>query len=138
MNLSPGQRTPLYALGNTAFVDEVAPLLQSVMARVSEVKTFGDEPAFTAAAGLAPVALAADTQIALVVPIDVDAERARIAKEKVRLQGEIAKTEANLGNPSFVQRAPAAVVDQMRQRLADFKQALRQLEDQLDRLARSA
>jgi valyl-tRNA synthetase len=73
-----------------------------------------------------------------VVPIDKDAERARIGKEIDRLQGEIGKAEAKLSNPSFVERAPAAVVEEMRKRLADLKQALRRLEDQLGRLGTSA
>jgi len=108
------------------------------MARVSEVKTFADEAAFTAAAAHAPVALAGQTKLALVVAIDAGAERARIGKEIERLQGEIGKAEGKLNNESFVARAPAAVVAQERQRVADFKQALRRLEDQRDRLAQSA
>jgi valyl-tRNA synthetase len=138
LSLRPDQRVPLYAVGDAAFVDEVAPLLKSVMARVSEVKTFADDAAFASAAAHAPVAGAGATKLALVVPIDVEAERARIGKERDRLQGEVGKAEAKLGNSSFVERAPAAVVQEMRQRLADLKQALRLLEDQLDRLAQSA
>ncbi|HEX6017525.1 MAG TPA: valine--tRNA ligase [Burkholderiaceae bacterium] len=138
MNLSPGQRVPLYAVGDTAFVDESAALLRSVMGRVSEVKTFGDDAAFAAAAAHAPVALAGATKLALVVPVDVAAERARIGKEIERLQGEIGRAEGKLANPSFVQRAPAAVVAQERARVADFRQALRRLEDQRGRLAQSA
>jgi valyl-tRNA synthetase len=125
-------------VGDAAFVDEVAPLLKSVMGRVSEVKTFSDDAAFSSAAAHAPVAVAGATKLALVVPIDIGSERARIGKEIDRLQGETAKAEAKLNNPSFVQRAPAAVVEQERQRVADFRQALRRLEDQLDRLAQSA
>jgi valyl-tRNA synthetase len=138
MNLSPGQKPPLYAVGDPAFIDEVAPLLRSVLGRVSDVKAFGDLAAFASVAAHAPVALAGDIKIALVVPVDVGAERTRITKEKARLESEITKVEANLNNPSFVQRAPAPVVEQMRQRLADFRQALRQLEDQLGRLGPSA
>jgi valyl-tRNA synthetase len=82
--------------------------------------------------------VAGATKLALVVPIDVNAERSRIGKEIDRLQGEIGKAEAKLNNPTFVQRAPAAVVAQERQRVADFKQALRRLEDQQGRLAQSA
>ena len=137
LNLRPDQRVPLYAVGDAAFVDEVAPLLKSVMGRVSEVKTFGDDTAFGSAAEHAPTAVAGATKLALVVPIDVNAERARIGKEIDRRQGEIASAEAKLNNPSFVQRAPAAVVDEMRQRLADLKQVLRQLEDQRGRLGSS-
>jgi valyl-tRNA synthetase len=137
LNLRPDQRVPLYAVGDQGFVDEVAPLLKSVMARISEVKTFGDDTAFGSAAASAPVAVAGAIKLALVVPIDVDAERARIGKEIDRLQGEIGRAEAKLNNPSFVQRAPAAVVEQERQRVADFKQALRRLEDQQGRLVPS-
>ena len=137
MNLSPGQKVPLYAIGDGAFVASCAPLL-AALSRLTEVKSFADEAAFVAAAARSPVAVVGDTRLALHVPIDVGAERERIGKEIARLLGEIGKAEGKLGNPSFVQRAPAAVVEQERQRVADFKQALRRLEDQQDRLAQSA
>jgi valyl-tRNA synthetase len=108
------------------------------MGRVSAVKTFDDDAAFASAAAHAPMAGAGATKLALVVPVDVNAERTRIGKEVDRLQGEIGKAEAKLNNPSFLERAPAAVVEQERQRVADFKQALRRLEDQLGRLGPSA
>ncbi|MCW5659841.1 MAG: valine--tRNA ligase [Burkholderiaceae bacterium] len=138
LNLRPDQRVPLHAVGDAAFVDEVAPLLKSVMGRVSEVKTFGDDAAFGSAAAHAPMAVAGATKLALVVPIDVNAELARIGKEIDRLQGEIGKAETKLNNPSFVQRAPATVVEQERLRVAEFRQVLRRLEDQRGRLGTSA
>ena len=36
------------------------------------------------------------------------------------VEGEIKKAEAKLGNASFVDKAPAAVVDQERKRMAEF------------------
>jgi valyl-tRNA synthetase len=137
MNLSPAQKVPLYAVGDKGFVESAAAVLIA-LARLSEVKAFDDDTAFNSAAAQSPVAVAGDSKVALHVPVDVDAERTRIGKEIARLQGEIGKAEANLNNETFVARAPATVVAQMRQRVADFKQALRRLEDQQDRLAQSA
>ena len=60
------------------------------------------------------------------IEIDVEAERARIGKEAEKIRIEIAKCNGKLGNASFVDRAPAAVVDQEKARLAEFS-ALRVL-----------
>jgi valyl-tRNA synthetase len=133
MNLSPAERVPLYAIGDEAFVTVAAPLLKA-LAKVSEVKAFADEAAFAQATALAPVAVQGDIRLALHVEIDVAAERARLSKEVARLEGEIAKAQAKLGNESFVARAPAAVVAQERQRMADFGQNLQRLQQQLARL----
>ena len=72
--------------------------------------------------------------MALQVTIDVDAERARLTKEIIRLDGEITKTHAKLGNEGFVARAPAAVVEQERARLADFSLTLVRLRAQAAQL----
>jgi valyl-tRNA synthetase len=137
MNLSPGQRVPLLVLGDAGFVETAGPLLKA-LARLAEVRLFADESAFTAATAAAPVTLAGDLRLALHVEIDLAAEHQRLGKEIARLQGEITKTEAKLANASFVQRAPAAVVEQERQRAAGFGQTLNRLQDQQRRLPRSA
>jgi valyl-tRNA synthetase len=55
-----------------------------------------------------------------------------------RIEGEIGKAGAKLDNPSFVARAPAAVVSQEKQRLEDFRRTLDRLRDQASRLRSSA
>jgi valyl-tRNA synthetase len=72
------------------------------------------------------------------VEIDVAAEGERLSKEIARLDGEIAKAQAKLGNAAFVARAPAAVVDQEQRRVADFTATRTRLQDQLRRLAKAA
>jgi valyl-tRNA synthetase len=136
MALSPADRVPLLVFGEGGFFDAAAPLLKA-LAKVSEVRRYGDDAAFAQATLNAPVAVQGDARMALEVQVDVAAEQARLAKEIARLQSEVAKAQAKLGNEGFVARAPAAVVEQERQRLAEFSQTLRRLEDQAARLAPS-
>ena len=134
MQLSPGERVPLLTHGDAAFVEQATPLLKS-LARLSEVRVIADEAAFAAATQAAPVVVQGDARLALHIEIDVPAEMERLGKEITRLEGEVVKAEGKLANQSFVARAPAAVVQQEQQRLADFKQALHRLRDQRGRLA---
>ncbi|MES2958672.1 MAG: class I tRNA ligase family protein, partial [Pseudomonadota bacterium] len=136
MSLSPAERVPLLVHGEAGFFATAAPLLKA-LAKLSDVKPLPDEAAFALATQNAPVAVQGHARLALEVQIDVSAERVRLAKEIARLQGEVVKAEAKLGNAGFVARAPAAVVEQERQRLAEFSQTLRRLEDQAARLAPS-
>jgi len=136
MSLSPGERVPLYVVGDNAFVRQATPLLQS-LGRLSEVTLFESDAAFAESTRDAPVAEAGATRIALHVKIDLDAERARLGKEIERIEGDIGRAHAKLGNQSFVARAPAAVVDQEKKRLADFTAAASRLRDQLNRLGPS-
>ncbi len=70
------------------------------------------------------------------IKVDVAAEMARIEKEIVRVEGELAKAQAKLGNAGFVERAPAAVVAQERERLASFEATLEKLRAQRENLKR--
>jgi valyl-tRNA synthetase len=133
MGLSPAERVPLYAQGDAAFIEAAAPLLKA-LAKLSDVKVFAEGPAFAEATKMAPVSVLGEAHLALHVEIDVAAERERLGKEVKRLEGEITKANAKLGNESFVARAPAAVVEQEKQRLADFGATLGKLRDQLARL----
>jgi valyl-tRNA synthetase len=140
MGLSPGERAPLLACGDagdSAFVLGAAPVLQA-LGRLAEVRWVADEAGFAAATAAAPVALAGTLRVALEVQVDVAAETVRLDREMARLAAEIAKAEGKLGNASFVERAPAAVVAQERERVAGFRQSLDRLRSQRDRLAGSA
>ena len=134
MNLSPAERMPLFAFGDAAFIAQATPLLKA-LARLSEVRVFEQEAAFTQATAAAPVSMQGELRLALHVAIDIEAERERLSKEESRLEGEIVKAEARLGNESFVARAPGAVVAQERQRLADFSATLDRVRAQRARLS---
>jgi len=68
------------------------------------------------------------------VEIDVEAERLRLGKEIERLEREIAKADGKLSNASFVERAPAAVVEQEKARAAQFGETLQKVQEQLAKL----
>ena len=137
MNVSPATRLPLFVVASQAdeasFLKQSAPVLQA-LAKLNEVRVFDDEASWAAAAQGAPVAVVGEARICLHMAIDVDAERARLTKEVVRLEGELVKAEGKLGNEAFVARAPAAVIDQERKRMGDFVATLAKLKDQLTRL----
>jgi len=133
MNVSPATRLPLYVLGDTAFMQAAGPVLQS-LAKLNEVRVFEDEAAWAAAAQAAPVAVVGEARMCLFMEIDVAAEKARLGKEAARLEGEIVKAHGKLSNEAFVAKAPPAVIDQEKKRVADFSATLTKVREQLQRL----
>ncbi|WP_300659930.1 valine--tRNA ligase [Hydrogenophaga sp.] len=133
MNVSPATRLPLYVLGDTAWMQAMGPVLQG-LAKLNEVKVFTDEAAWAAAAQAAPVAVVGEARLCLFMEIDVAAEKLRLGKEVARLDGEITKATAKLSNEAFVAKAPPAVIDQERKRVADFTATLEKMREQLQRL----
>ncbi|MBW7861460.1 MAG: valine--tRNA ligase [Rhodocyclaceae bacterium] len=129
MNLSPAQRVPLVVAGDAAALEAYAPYLAGLarLSAVDVVTELGTE-------ALAPVAISGAFKLMLKVEIDIAAEVERLGKELARLEGEIAKAEGKLSNASFVDRAPPAVVQQERERLAGFTEALERLRPQYERL----
>ena len=66
--------------------------------------------------------------------IDKTAEIARLEKEITRLKGDVERTAAKLANPSFVDKAPAAVVEKERAKLMESEEAIGKLEAQLAKI----
>ena len=92
-----------------------------------------DEP--QTAAQAAPTAVVGEARLCLHMEVDIAAEKARLGKEAARLQGEIAKANGKLSNEAFCAKAPAAVLEQEKKRVADFSATLERIQEQLARLA---
>jgi valyl-tRNA synthetase len=67
--------------------------------------------------------------------IDLEQERQRLGKALARAEAEIARFEHKLANPKFVDRAPAEVVEEQRQRRAEAEQTRQKLAAALARIA---
>ena len=132
MKLPPSQKMPLLISGPEAECAAAAPYLQQ-LARLESV-THVEDLQQAAQGSVAPVAIVGDSKLMLKVEIDVKAERERLSKEAARLAGEVKKCQSKLGNERFVSKAPAAVVDTEKIRLAEFTALLAKVEEQLDKL----
>jgi valyl-tRNA synthetase len=137
MNVPPSTKLPMFALpanaAEAAFMSDAAQVLKS-LAKLSEVKVFEDEATWQAAAQASPVSVVGDLRMCLHMEIDVAAEKLRIGKEVTRLEGEIARVNGKLSNEAFVAKAPPAVIELERKRVADNTATLLKLQEQLTRL----
>ena len=102
------------------------------LARLSTIES-GDKP--IPKGSIQAVVEEATLVLPLAGVIDLAQERARLQKELKRLDGEIAKIDGKLDNASFVARAPAEVVEENRERRAEFNETRTKLARALDRLA---
>jgi valyl-tRNA synthetase len=135
MNITPRRTIPIvFAAGNASDRDRTAKFAREIefLARTESQRWLGageTEPA-SAAAIIGELKLL----IPLAGLIDIEAERARLGREIKRIEAEIEKSSAKLGK--FGANTPVAVVEQEKQRLAEFMTTLAGLREQSERLAR--
>jgi len=129
MNVAPRQKLPLLIQGDRA---RLAPFVHylTALAQLSEVVIV--EGALPAAG--APVSIVGEYRLMLKIEVNMSAERERLHKERLRVEGEIAKCKAKLANPGFVERAPPLIVAQEQERLARFTATLEKVNEQLQKL----
>ncbi|MHB1512992.1 MAG: valine--tRNA ligase [Acidiferrobacter sp.] len=134
MNIAPGARIPVLLDGASDVADLVGANEETIMAlaRLSAI-TLLPLGAKTPESAVGLVGA-----IRVLVPleglIDKTAELRRLAKEIEKIDREIERARAKLERPDFVARAPAAVVEEERRRLADFEERQRKLREQEARI----
>ena len=136
MNISMAKRIDV-VLANASEQDrrrlgDFEPLLAK-LAKLESVRVLGAEEREP----LAAIALVGEMRalVPMAGLIDKDAELARLDKEIARLQGEAQRVGGKLSNASFVDKAPPAVIDKERAKLAEAEQALAKLVEQRERIA---
>ncbi|MGD2074796.1 MAG: valine--tRNA ligase [Gammaproteobacteria bacterium] len=102
------------------------------LGRVESIEWLGNTEAPESAAALVG-------EMKVLIPmaglIDKDAEQARLGKELERKRGDLKRTESKLSNASFVEKAPAPVVEKEKAKAEGLRTAIRQLEEQLQKIA---
>ncbi|MGG5818751.1 valine--tRNA ligase [Falsiroseomonas sp. HW251] len=135
MNVPPSVTVPLLLQGASGttlaragrWIDAIRRL-----ARATEVKPLDG----AAPKGVAQVVVGeATVMLPLGDVIDLNAERARIAKARGAAEGEARKIKAKLGNADFVARAPEEVVEENRERLSAAEAEMARLDAALARIA---
>jgi valyl-tRNA synthetase len=69
--------------------------------------------------------------------VDLAAERARLQKEIQKIDSDVAKIDAKLGNADFMKRAPEEIVEEQRERREEALARKAKMSEALKRLADS-
>lgn len=127
-NIAPKEALELHVVG-----DQTTPWPELIgkLGNVSAIANVGEADA-TAAKFIAGTTT---YEVPLADMIDTEAERAKLAKEIDYLNGFRASIEKKLSNERFVAKAPAAVVEGERKKLADAEAKIAQLTDSLQALS---
>ncbi len=133
--VAPGKRIPVMIAAGDMF-----PVLQGQAASIQSLATI-DAAQFQLAAQLEEkpqnavtlVVSGVEIYLPLAGLVDTAAEHTRLRKELVEIESQIERLAALVDGP-FGQRAPAAVVDKERQKLATFQETAQKLRSQLQEM----
>ena len=131
MNVPPSKKANLYIVTKYPETFRAAESFFVKLASTSELHLVDRYDAENA---VSIVTDAATLYIPLGDLVDLEKERERLTNELARVDGEITRLEAKLANEGFVSRAPAAIVDGERQKLAKYRETKTQLEEALKKM----
>ncbi|MBQ4091557.1 MAG: class I tRNA ligase family protein, partial [Clostridia bacterium] len=126
MNVAPSKKAKVYVATKYTDIFAGAEAFFSRLASASEL---------IVANGFAESEVSADNAVQIITDaatiflplsdiIDFEKEKARLEGEKKRLEGEIERIEKKLSNQGFVAKAPAAVVEGERAKMAKYRENL--------------
>ena len=135
MQISPAIKLPLYFVNGNEQDQQRLNSMQTFLSKLAGLESTqwlnADEEA-----PLSATALVGNMEILVPMAgfIDKDAEVARLTKEVEKLHKEAARISGKLTNAGFVDKAPIAVVDKEKEKLADYNQSIEKLETQLEKI----
>ena len=135
MNIPPGKPLPVLiehaSPQDLAWLEASRPYLD-FLARIESITVLGADDTAPESA----ISLVGEMKVLIPMAglIDKDAELKRLAKEIARIEADVERTRGKLSNPSFVDKAPAAVVQKERDKIAEQETALAKLREQEDKI----
>ena len=135
MDIPPSRRLPVL-LHNAGDVDrqriERHRAALDFLGRFESIRFL--EPDETAPESALALVDALEIRVPMAGLIDKEAERARLAKSRERLAGDLQRIRGKLDNAAFVERAPGEVVQREREKLAETESALARIDEQIARV----
>ncbi len=136
MNVAPSKKATVYVVSAKKEIREIFEVSKSFFAMLgyaSDVIIREDK------SGIADDAVSVVIHdAALYMPfaelVDIEKELERLSKEKTRLEGEIKRASGMLNNPKFVDKAPAAKVEEERAKLKKYTETLEQVTERIAQL----
>ena len=131
MNIAPGKPLPVLlqngSINDQAFLNKNSVYLQKI-GRLESITWLANEESTPESA----IALVGEMKILIPMAglIDKDAELARLEKEIQKINNDLPRIKDKLSNPTFIDRAPAAVIDKEKAKLAELDSLLSNLEQQ--------
>ncbi len=131
MNVPPAKKAKLFIAANDTDIFSAASTIFMKLAGASEVEV---GPAFSLDGAVNIVTHDAKVYIPMGDLVDFEAERTRLQKELAKAKDDLAYIGKKLNNPSFVEKAPAAVVQMQRDGAAKLEEKIKMLEESLAKL----
>ena len=131
MNVPPSRKADLYI--ETSFADTFH-AGTPFFARLASAANVHVGEHFEVDGAVSIVTAEATMKIPMAELVDIAAERARLQKEKDNVQKQLDGIVARLSNPSFTEKAPAAVVDNARAQADKLREQLTLLDASLQKL----
>ncbi len=129
MNVAPSKKATVHIVteNKDAFNDQTSVFFKK-LASASDVSLCDK---YEEEGSVSIITPAAKIYIPLGELVDMEAEKNRLEKEAEKMRGEIERIEKKLGNEGFVSKAPAAVIEGERKKLAAYKEKLSGIEETL-------
>ncbi|MBQ7708140.1 MAG: valine--tRNA ligase [Lachnospiraceae bacterium] len=136
MNVAPSKKATVYVVSAKQEIRDIFEASKNFFAMLSyasDVIVQADK------AGIADDAVSVVIHdAALYMPfaelVDIEKELERLNKEKARLEGEIKRASGMLSNPKFVDKAPAAKVEEEKAKLKKYTETLEQVTERIAQL----